>query len=215
MFALIAEVLDSFIDWLSGLNPAMVVTVVALLAFAEGGAVMGIIAPGEVTVLLCGFLIDQGRVPFGPAAIAITLASFLGDQLGYFLGHRYGDTFKRSWIGSKVGDARWEKATEFLHGRGQAAVFLGKFVGFMRALLPFTAGMSRYPYKKFVVINALSCLILIPGTLWLGVLAGGSYEKVHEWIGRSGWGVLALVAVIWGVHHLRSRQRERLLGQVE
>ena len=48
MFALIAEVLDSFIDWLSGLNPAMVVTVVALLAFAEGGAVMGIIAPGEV-----------------------------------------------------------------------------------------------------------------------------------------------------------------------
>ena len=39
-------------------------------------------------------------------------------------------------------------------------MFLGRFVGFLRALGPFTAGSLHMPYRQFLMYNALG------GVLW-------------------------------------------------
>jgi membrane-associated protein len=76
-------------------------------------------------------------------------------------------------------------------------VFLGRFVGLLRALVPALAGMSRMPYRTFLPWNLAGGLIWAPGFVLLGYLAGGSYQRVERIAGRASL-LLALVVVAVG-----------------
>ncbi len=59
---------------------------VAILAFLETGAFVGLVAPGEFTVLLGGAVAGQGDISL-PLILGITwLAAFLGDTVSFTLG---------------------------------------------------------------------------------------------------------------------------------
>ena len=73
------------------------------------------------------------------------------DNIGYWLGSRFG----REWLvrhGRRFGitDARVDRSEAFFARQGPKAVFVGRFVGFARALVPFVAGASRMPYRRGV-----------------------------------------------------------------
>jgi membrane protein DedA with SNARE-associated domain len=82
--------------------------------------------------------------------------------------------------------------------RGGWAVFLGRWVGVLRALMPALAGMSRMPYRRFVVFNAAG------GTLWAttvvlaGYLAGASWQRAQTYFGWVGGALLSALAAIAG-----------------
>ena len=62
----------------------------ALLAFLETGAFVGLIAPGEFTVLLGGAVAGQGDISL-PVILGITwLSAFCGDSVSFVLGARLG-----------------------------------------------------------------------------------------------------------------------------
>jgi membrane protein DedA with SNARE-associated domain len=80
-------------------------------------------------------------------------------------------------------------------------VFFGRFVGFARALVPFVAGTSGMPWRKFVVYDALGAILWTVAFVTLGYVLGASWRVAEKWVSRSGLilGGLVLLAglVLW------------------
>jgi len=192
--------------------------IVGLLALLEASAFVGLFVPGEVGVLAGGYIAYQGRAELVPMMIVATLGAIIGDSIGYEIGRHLGASIRRSRLGRKVGEERWARAEDYLKVKGGRAVFLGRFIGVLRALVPALAGVSRMPYRKFLFWNALGAVIWGPSLVGLGYLAGESYQRVEHYAGQAGLVLLALVVMIGGVAALgrwvsRHPERVRAFGQ--
>ena len=177
------------------------------LCVGESSAFIGLFVPGETALLLAGVLCHQGRLSL-PVAMAVAVAgAAIGDSIGYEVGRHLGPRILRTRLGQRVGQERWERARAYLRQRGGRAVFLGRFVGVLRALVPAVAGDARLPYGRFLVWNVAGALVIAPGTILIGYLAGDAYQKVEGVLGPA---TLALAAaLVVGVvvrHQVRKRR---------
>jgi len=169
---------------------------VALLATLESAAFVGLAVPGELGMLVGGYVASEGRASLGGMIGLATAGAILGDSIGYQIGRSFGHRIRHSRMGKRVGDERWERAETALRQRGGRAVFFGRFVGILRALIPALAGASGMRYRRFLLWNVLGAAIWGPGLVGLGYAAGGSYDKVAHWAGRAGLVLLVLFVLV-------------------
>jgi membrane protein DedA with SNARE-associated domain/membrane-associated phospholipid phosphatase len=158
---------------------------VFVLAVGETAAFVGLFLPGEATVLFGGVLVYNDRATLGWMIAAAVVGAIIGDSLGYLIGRRYGTRLMQSRAGRWVGQERWDKASEYLRKRGGRAVFFGRFVGFLRALVPALAGSAGIPYRTYLPFSIAGGVAWGTGFVLLGVAAGGSYRLVEKWAGRA------------------------------
>jgi membrane protein DedA with SNARE-associated domain len=94
--------------------------------------------------------------------------------------------------------------------RGGLAVFFGRFVTFLHAVMPVLAGTSHMPYRRFLAYNAAAALVWGVGNVLLGYLAADSYSAIEKAAGRV-TAIVAAVLIIAGVlvWRLRAWRRER------
>jgi membrane protein DedA with SNARE-associated domain/membrane-associated phospholipid phosphatase len=184
------------LDTAASLASPWAYVVLGLLAAGESAAFVGLAVPGETAMLLGGFLAYQGRVNLAVMMVAGAAGAIAGDQVGYEIGRLFGEPLKHSRLGRRVGQDRWAKGEAYLRAKGGRAVFLGRFVGVLRALVPALAGMSRMPYHTFLPWNAAGGIIWAPSFVLLGYIAGGSWQRVERIAGRASLLLLALVVVV-------------------
>lgn len=163
------------LDSLSLLAGPVACLVVAVLAALEASAFVGLFIPGELALLTGGYIAHQGNASLGLMMGAAAAGAIAGDSLGYEIGRRFGPALQASRLGRKVGAERWQRAEAYLGAKGGRAVFAGRFVGVLRALVPAVAGATRMPYRRFLAWNALGAIIWAPGTPWL---RGGLQQSV-------------------------------------
>jgi membrane protein DedA with SNARE-associated domain len=200
--------MSGLLDTAAQLASPWAYVVLALAAAAEAAAFVGVVVPGETAMLLGGFLAFQGRVSLGWMMAAGAAGAVVGDSVGYAIGRRLGEPVKRSRLGRRVGRQRWARAEAYLRAKGGRAVFLGRFVGLLRALVPALAGMSRMPYRTFLPWNLAGGVIWAPGFVLLGYLAGSSYRQVERIVGRASL-LLLLVVVLAGALVVGARRFAR------
>lgn len=185
--------------------------VVFLGATLESAAFLGFLVPGESLVLFAGFLAWAGLLELPALIVVVAAGAIVGDSIGYQLGRRLG----REWIlrhGPRLGvHGRWLERTErFFARHGGTTVFLGRFVGFLRAMAPFVAGASRMPYGRFLVFNIAGGLAWAVVTVLLGYSLGESWRIGERWLGRAGLGMaVAVVVLVVGAALWRRRQARR------
>lgn len=184
--------------------------VIFLGAMLESAAFLGLVIPGESLVLVAGFFAAQGLLDLDVLMITVAIGAALGDSIGYEMGRRMG---RPALVhhGSRFGvtDARVGKADAFFARHGSKAVFLGRFVGFARALVPFLAGASRMAYRKFLLYNVSGAVLWASAMVLLGYFLGAGWQTAERWIGRAsaifgGIVVFALLLVWlwrWTVRH--------------
>jgi membrane-associated protein len=138
----------------------------------------------------------------------VVVAAVVGDSVGYGIGSRYG-----SWLLSlpvlRRRAARIDAARDLLARHGGPAVFLGRFVAFFRAVMPFLAGTVHMRYRRFLVYNAAGGLVWRIGAVLLGNLAGNSYAVIEKTFGRAA-ALIVAAPIVWGV---RRRCHERATGR--
>lgn len=154
-------------------------------AMLESAAMVGVLVPGEALVLAAGFFAAQGALDLDALIVAIAVGATLGDSLGYEMGRRWG----RGWLtrhGRRFGlsEERLGRVDAFFERHGGASVFLGRFVGFARALVPFFAGSARMPYLRFLGYNAAGAVMWSIAITLIGYFVGASWHSVEAWIGR-------------------------------
>ena len=176
-------------------------------AMLECAAFAGLLVPGESLVLASGFLAHQGVLERDLVMVAAGFGAVAGDNVGYWLGARLG----REWLlkrGSRFGlrRRRLAQVESFFQRQGAKAVFVGRFIGFARALVPFVAGASRMPYRKFFVYDLLGATLWTVVFVSLGYVLGASWRIAEKWISRSGLLVGALLLALLLMFWLRRRR---------
>jgi membrane-associated protein len=201
--------MSGFLDGLLSAPPAVVYLLVGLLVFAEAAVFVGFVLPGETAVVLGGVLASRHGIDLRVLVVLVVVCAVVGDTVGYEVGRHYG-TRVLGWGPLRRHEERLDRARGFLRERGGSAVFLGRWTAFLRAVMPGLAGLSRMPYRRFIVWNALG------GAAWgltfclVGYLAGNSYEVVASRIGTGGAVVTATVVVVaLVVWRVRRRRGER------
>src|SRR6476469_7125323 len=168
---------QSLLDGIRSVPPALAYTIIALLVFGESAFFAGFVVPGETAVLLGGFLASQGHLDIVALIGVVVVSAILGDTIGYEVGKHLGPRVLQLRA-LRHHQAQLDAAQASLRRRGGPAVFLGRWTAFFRAVVPGIAGLSRMRYRVFVFWNALG------GITWgitfslVGYFAGASYAKV-------------------------------------
>ncbi len=200
--------MSSFVNHITSLSPIWVYLAASLLVFAEDALFIGFVLPGETAAILGGVTASIGHTNLTVMIIIVVLAAILGDSVGYQVGHYYGYRL----LSHRSLERRREqidKARDFLARRGGPAVFLGRWVAFLRAMTPFLAGTARMRYRTFLIYNIAGGVAWGSAVVLLGYLAGASYEKVAHAFGEiSAIVVAAAVIAVLVVWHVRRRRRE-------
>jgi undecaprenyl-diphosphatase len=184
------------VAWLGELPPALVYVVAAALVFAETGLIIGLVLPGEVTLIFVGFLCSIGTIDPIPAAAIMVVAALVGDAVGFNEGRRVGRRLEASRLGEWVGEERWAKADALLNRHGGRAVFLGRYVAFARTLMPRLSAMAGMAYPRFLRWDILGVTTQVIASIAVGYIAGGSYRLAAEVLGRATGAFLLLLLVL-------------------
>jgi membrane protein DedA with SNARE-associated domain len=199
-----------FLNQLLGLHGAAVYLIVGLLVFAEDALFVGFVVPGETAAVLGGVAASRGHVSLTLICAVVVVAAIVGDSVGYEIGARYGTRLLSVRV-LRRRRPRIDAARATLARRGGLAVFLGRFVAFLRAVMPFLAGTSRMRYRRFLAYNAAGGLLWGIASVLLGYLAGNSYAAIEKTFGRVVALVVAAIVVValvaWSI---RRRRRERV-----
>ena len=133
---------------------------------------MGLPLPGETTLITAAiFAGTTHRLDIRIVIAAAAAGAIAGDNLGYWLGHRFGhDLLIRHGRLVRI-DASRIKLGEYLFARhGGKVVFFGRFVAVLRALAGLLAGVNGMQWERFLVFNALG------GIVWAVVFGGAAYS---------------------------------------
>lgn len=158
-------------DWHSLLQPQWYVAnggvwIILLIVFAETGLFMGFFLPGDSLLFVSGIMwreLEAGffNVPFVLIMVLISVFAILGNQVGY-------------WFGKKIGPAmyswkdRWyfkqkylQQARIFYEEHGASAIFMARFLPFVRTFAPIVAGIVQMDKKKFSAISIISAFVWV------------------------------------------------------
>lgn len=184
----------------------LAVGAVFLIAAAETALFVGFVLPGEVAVILGGVLAARAHVPLAGVLAASVAGPILGDSIGYLVGRRYGENVSHRRL-----KKRWAKAQGWIQKKGAPAVFFGRFVAFLRSVVPAAAGVAKMPYRRFFPWSVAAGVLWGTGSAMLGYVAGGNFEEVLRWTQRAGIALFAAVVVVAGgiVIFLKLRRARR------
>ena len=173
----------------------------------------GVPMPGETSVLVAAFLASPAggaRFHLGWVIALTCAAAILGDNLGYWVGRRFG----RPWLqrGRSVlflTPERFRKAEDYFRRYGAGTVFVSRFVAGLRVVAGPAAGAAGMHWPRFLLANAAGGLAWAVTVGLLGYFLGRSWELLHHWLRWGSWIAVAALAVIGLVYVWRTRAKRR------
>lgn len=204
--------LNAIASHVLGLPPWIALLVVFALPALESSAFVGFIFPGEVALILGGVMAYEGNVSLAAVLAAGIAGAVAGDSVGYAVGRRYGRRLLDGTVGRFVTRSQLDRGERYLAARGGRAVFFGRFTAALRVLIPGLAGMSRLPYRTFLLFNVTGGLAWATMSVLLGYLGGSSWRHAEQVASHVGLSVLGVVVVIVLVGVWRFRRTTARLG---
>lgn len=158
---------------------------VGVFAFAETGAFVGLVVPGETTMLIGGAVAGQGAIDVYLLIGIAWFAAWLGDTTSFFVGRRLGREFVLRH-GSRVGISheRFERVEDYFSRHGGKTIFIGRWISLVRALAPFIAGSSGMRYGAFVPYSILGTGLWASAHILIGYFFSRSIESAAHYAGR-------------------------------
>jgi membrane-associated protein len=169
----------ALIPWLdpetliSGFGPLALIGV-CLIIFAETGLLIGFLFPGDTLLIITGLLTFAGtiKIDIWWVCLAIGFAAFLGGEVGYLIGHKFGPRiFERKESGI-FSIKNVERTNAFFTKYGAFAVILARFVPIVRTFAPIAAGVGHMNYRKYSLYNLLGAVIWGAGVTYGGFVLG-------------------------------------------
>ncbi|MFD9440800.1 DedA family protein [Streptomyces sp. NPDC060006] len=133
--------------------------------------------PSEPVVILAGVASATGQANIMLVITATTVGAFLGDLVPYSIGRLMGErVVKRLPVGTKRRSA-YDWFDRELASRGGFVLVSTRFIPVGRYLATGTAGVVRYPLRKFMLYVALSTATWSAYTALSGYLGGVFFQE--------------------------------------
>lgn len=199
------------------LKPELLIETLGLIGvfgvlFAESGLFFGFFLPGDSLLFTAGVLSSQGLISF-PLLLTVSFgAAVLGDNVGYWFGHRVGKRLFEREDSIFFKKHHLLEAQEFYEKNGPKTIVLARFVPFVRTFAPIVAGAANMNYSVFMRYNLLGGILWAVGLTTLGYFLGNIPFIKHNY-------ELVIFLIVFGsivpvVHHFFKDQvrREAIKG---
>lgn len=167
---------------------------------------LGSLVEGETILTLAGVAAHRGYLHVATLIGLAALGSFLGDQVYFFIGRRYGTRLFARFPRFR---AATQNADTLLVRYAGFSVIVVRFLYGLRTLGPIALGMSSLKWRTFVAFNAAGAILWSVCWLSVGYLLGeaaemafGDLRHLEPWF----FAAVALAALALAVYlHLRRR----------
>jgi len=163
------------------------------------------IVPSETAVITAGVVAASGDLSLGLIIPAAATGAFIGDNLAYLIGHRFGGRATERFFSGEKARHRMDWAEEQLRERGGELIVVGRFIPGGRTAVALSAGTLGYRWRRFIAFDAVATLAWATYSALLGYYGGKTFESF--------WGlVLALTtafAIAGGIELVRWALRRR------
>ena len=151
--------------------------IVCLIAFGESLAFISLLVPATALLVGVGALIGNGILNAWEVGTWAFAGATVGDAISYWIGRIFKDRISGVWPFKKHPDML-ERGHAFFRKHGGKSVFIGRFLGPLRATVPIIAGVFAMPYGRFQFANFTSAFV------WAGVLLtlGDITSMAIKWI---------------------------------
>lgn len=180
----------------------------------------GIPIPGESIVLLASFTAGvDGQLQLPWIIVCASFGAIIGDNIGFYIGRTGGRRFvERYGRFFFVKMEHLDKAEKFFNRHGPKAVFIGRFITFLRIWAAFLAGVNQMRWKTFLFYNALGGIVWALYISLLGFFAGrlfhDNFRKVEFLVRMIGWvglGICVMLAIgAFIIFRVRRARRMRI-----
>lgn len=151
-----------------------------VIIFVECGLLFPIL-PGDSLLFAIGLFIatDQVDINLGVAIVALCVAAFAGNVVGYEIGRAIGHPlYERD--GKFVNKANFDKTTAFFDKHGNKALVIGRFVPIVRTFITVVAGVSRMNRTRFFTWSAVGAVLWAAGVTVLGYFLGQAFPGLQD-----------------------------------
>jgi len=169
------------------------------------------VLPSETIVIALGVATAGSTDPrIGVLVVLAAFGAFVGDNLAYLIGRRFGPAARRRFFASERGEQRLAWAAHALERFGFWIIIACRFIPGGRTAVTLSCGLLGYRRRTFVTATACAAAIWAGYAFFLGRLGGKAFED-RPWAGL----LLALGAalVLSGLVEVLRRTRPwRVLG---
>ena len=169
---MLTEATGPILQWLNT-NPQWSGLLTFVISAAESVAVIGTIVPGTIMMTAIGTLVGAGIIPFWGTLLWAIAGAIVGDGISYWMGYYFKDSLHTIWPFRKH-PGMLENGERFFKKHGTMSVFIGRFVGPVRALVPVVAGMFGVKPLRFTIANILSAIGWAPIYMLPGIILGAA-----------------------------------------
>jgi len=183
---------------------------VALFAmvFAESGLFFGFFLPGDSLLFTAGILAQRGLLDFNLVVLGTAFFAIAGDQVGYWMGHKYGRRFFVHQGDFFRDPGHIKRAEVFYAKHGKKTIVLARFVPVVRTFAPIVAGASHMDFPAFFKYNVVGGVFWSVSMVSAGYFLGGIpvlAENIELLV--VGIIVLSLVPVVLELLKARAKKR--------
>lgn len=188
---------------------------ITVVVFAESGLLIGMFLPGDSLLFTAGFLASQGYLQIIPLASLAFVAAVMGDNVGYWIGKKFGRAvFSRE--GSFLLDpARIDAAERFYKKHGAKTIVLARFMPIVRTLAPVFAGVGSMHWRTFALFNVVGALLWGVGLSLAGYALGATIPNADQFL-LPIVGAIIIISAAPGLWHFfrDSRNRHAVIAQL-
>ena len=159
--------------------------IILLAAMLDASPFFGLLVPGQIFVIIGGFLVKTGVLKIGDVIFVSALGAIIGDFIGYLLGKEYGYSFiARFGKYFFFKKERFEKVKRLMNHHTGKTLIVGRFNSLARSFAPFIAGSTNVSFLKFSIYNIIGGISWAISFVMIGYVSGKSYEIVSQYVGK-------------------------------
>ena len=162
---------QAIIDFVKA-NAAWAPLIVFLFAFAESLAVIGVFVPATIVLVAIGALVGASNIEFWSVWAGTAAGAVVGDLVSYWIGITFEDQARKVWPLSRY-PQMYDRGDRFFRKWGVWSLFIGRFFGPVRGMVPLVAGVFEMRFVLFVMGNIASAMV------WAFVLLAPGFAALH------------------------------------
>jgi membrane-associated protein len=173
-------VLTLIVDWLGGKDGFSVIdpanprrSYIAVFLLIALDAVIPIF-PGETTLNAAATAASQGTLELVPVIVAGALGAIVGDSALYWIARRYTSRIEPQ-LQKAQQNPKIAEALTIMHGNAALLIVGGRFVPGMRFLVNATMGISKFPYRRFLLWSVTGGILWSVYTCLLAYAVGTAF----------------------------------------
>lgn len=205
---MVASIVSDLTSWIDDVSAnwwfVVIIFVIALL-----DSVFPVV-PSETTVIIGGVAAGQGDQTLLIVILAGAAGAFVGDNLAYEIGHRFGGRVHR-WAERKPSRAvRLDSAGRQIRQRGGPLLITARFIPGGRTILTISSGVTGQPRRWFAGWVAVAGLLWATYAAVLGFVFGQQFQDDHTLAFLLAFGTaLGITGLIELIRWARAVHRER------